>query len=57
MEELLQEAARAKTRAEVGGPSEWNKKPVRVNKRFVVNSLLQTESQNKRRKSATPNNK
>ncbi|XP_046450303.1 uncharacterized protein LOC124198493 [Daphnia pulex] len=54
VEELLQEAARAKARAEVGGPSEWSKKPARVNKRFMVNSLLQTESQNKRRKAGTP---
>ncbi|XP_057367669.1 uncharacterized protein LOC130688685 [Daphnia carinata] len=51
--ELLQEAAKSKARADVGGPSEWSKKPARVNKRFVANSLLQTESQNKRKSSTS----
>ncbi|XP_032789572.1 uncharacterized protein LOC116926741 [Daphnia magna] len=53
VEELLQEAAKSKARADVGGPSEWSKKPARVNKRFVVNSLLLTESQNKRKSSTS----
>ncbi|KAI9562546.1 D-directed R polymerases I and III subunit RPAC2 isoform 2 [Daphnia sinensis] len=53
VEELLQEAAKSKARAEIGGPSEWSKKPARVNKRFVANSLLQTESQNKRKSSTS----
>lgn len=48
-EELLQEAAKAKVRAEVGGPSEWKKKPSKVNMRFVANSILHTEAQNKRK--------
>lgn len=49
VEELLQEAAKGKVRADIGGPSEWRKKAGRVNKRFVANSLLQMESQNKRK--------
>ena len=48
-EELMQEAARTRTRVEIRGPSEWRKKPGRVNKRFVANSILHTESQNKRK--------
>lgn len=48
-EELLKEAERAKTRVEIGGSYEWAKKPKQVNKRFVVNTILQSESQNRRK--------
>jgi len=49
-EELLKEASRAKVRAEVGGPTEWKKKPQKLNMKFVNNSVLQTTSQNRRSK-------
>lgn len=55
-EELVKEAAKAKARADVGGPSEWKIKPKRVNIRFMTNSILQTESQN-RRKTTNRNSK
>jgi len=47
-EELSKEAGKAKARVDVGGPSEWTKKPKKLNMRFVVNSVLQTEAQNRR---------
>ena len=44
----MKEASRAKARVEVGGPTEWIKKPQKLNLRFVNNSIIQVTSQNKR---------
>lgn len=46
--EIMKEVSKARTRAEVGGPSEWTKKPKRLNMKFLINSVLQAEAQNRR---------
>jgi len=48
-EELMKEAGRARVRAEIGGPTEWKKKPQKLNMKFVNNSILQTTTQNRRK--------
>ena len=38
-EELLKEASKARTRVEVGGASEWKRKPSRINKMFLIKTF------------------
>lgn len=54
-EELLKEASKARTRVEVGGASEWKRKPSRINKMFLINSVLTAEAQNKRKRKSDYN--
>jgi len=53
--ELLKESRAARIRAEVGGSLEWKKKPKKINKIFLVNTILQVTSRNSRKKEEMKN--